>query len=194
MLIAVSHLELEQVGKAPQNLSRQGSSQPHPPLTMILTTTILYNFLSLSLFFSHLYIYLYLRALISRKVCQMAVEIRPNASASAAQSTEVGVTTQARRGEEDSKASTSTISSGKKFFARIKDQEFAKKSWKVLTWTPKRCSWDPEDPPKFGMGLNLLFGFVSLQDIVLQVYSTHFEAWQLRGSTPNSPSRGLSKD
>ncbi|TVY26876.1 putative transporter [Lachnellula hyalina] len=91
----------------------------------------------------------------------MAVEIRPNASASAAQSTEVGVTTQARRGEEDSKASTSTISSGKKFFARIKDQEFAKKSWKVLTWTPKRCRWDPEDPPKFGMGLNLLFGFAS---------------------------------
>ena len=33
--------------------------------------------------------------------------------------------------------------------------------WRVVSWTPKRCRWDPADPPRFNMGLNLLFGFVS---------------------------------
>ncbi|KAG9233856.1 major facilitator superfamily domain-containing protein [Amylocarpus encephaloides] len=31
--------------------------------------------------------------------------------------------------------------------------------WRWVNWTPKRCRWDPDDPPKFTMGLNLLFGF-----------------------------------
>ena len=31
----------------------------------------------------------------------------------------------------------------------------------VLTYTPKRCRWDPENPPRFSMGLNLLFGFAA---------------------------------
>lgn len=30
---------------------------------------------------------------------------------------------------------------------------------KVLTWCPPRCRWDPDNPPKFSMGLNILFGF-----------------------------------
>jgi hypothetical protein len=38
---------------------------------------------------------------------------------------------------------------------------FAMKCWNVAMWTPKRCRWDPEDPPKFNLALNLLFGFVS---------------------------------
>ncbi|KAJ4389222.1 hypothetical protein N0V93_006685 [Gnomoniopsis smithogilvyi] len=29
----------------------------------------------------------------------------------------------------------------------------------LLTWCPPRCRWDPENPPKFSMGLNILFGF-----------------------------------
>jgi hypothetical protein len=40
--------------------------------------------------------------------------------------------------------------------------------WKVLTWSPKRCRWDPKNPPKFSMGLNLLFGFVSYSFHLLQ--------------------------
>ncbi|MCJ1334650.1 hypothetical protein MMC10_011362 [Thelotrema lepadinum] len=34
--------------------------------------------------------------------------------------------------------------------------------WKAvykLGYTPKRCRWDPEHPPEFGMGLNLVFSF-----------------------------------
>jgi hypothetical protein len=46
-------------------------------------------------------------------------------------------------------------------FARLRSHGFARTVWKFVTWTPKRCRWDPEDPPKFSMGLNLLFGFVS---------------------------------
>lgn len=47
-------------------------------------------------------------------------------------------------------------------FSQLRNNEFARRCWEVLTWTPKRCRWDPDDPPKFNMALNLLFGFVSL--------------------------------
>jgi len=49
----------------------------------------------------------------------------------------------------------------KRRFAIVRDNAFARKCWNFITWTPKRCRWDPEDPPKFSMALNLLFGFVS---------------------------------
>ena len=29
-----------------------------------------------------------------------------------------------------------------------------------LGYTPKRCRWDPDQPPEFGLGLNLVFSFV----------------------------------
>ena len=93
----------------------------------------------------------------------MAVEKLSDAGTSPPLATEVGVTPPAKEIGEDSKESTSTTSSVEKgYFAQIKDHEFAKKCWKLVTWTPKRCRWDPEDPPKFSMGLNLLFGFVSV--------------------------------
>lgn len=31
-----------------------------------------------------------------------------------------------------------------------------------LMWTPRRCRYDPEDPPKFGWGLNLIFALVGI--------------------------------
>lgn len=34
--------------------------------------------------------------------------------------------------------------------------------YEFITWTPKNCRWSKDEPPKFSMGLNLLFGFVSL--------------------------------
>ena len=49
----------------------------------------------------------------------------------------------------------------KRRLAKVKESGVANAIWKVLTWTPKRCRWDIDDPPKFSMGLNLLFGFVS---------------------------------
>jgi hypothetical protein len=33
--------------------------------------------------------------------------------------------------------------------------------WDIVTWTPPRCRWDPNNPPKFSWPLNLLFAFVS---------------------------------
>ncbi|KAL5376236.1 hypothetical protein DPSP01_010589 [Paraphaeosphaeria sporulosa] len=31
----------------------------------------------------------------------------------------------------------------------------------VLTYTPPRCRWDPEKPPQFSMGMNVLFAFAA---------------------------------
>ena len=42
------------------------------------------------------------------------------------------------------------------------DNKFLRKCWTIFSWTPKWCRWDPEDPPKFSLALNLLFAFVSL--------------------------------
>jgi hypothetical protein len=59
--------------------------------------------------------------------------------------------------------STSTTSvDEKRRFARVRDNVFARKCCAFASWTPKRCRWDPKDPPKFSMSLNLLFAFVSL--------------------------------
>jgi len=63
--------------------------------------------------------------------------------------------------------STSTRSSdGEGRLARIKNHQYTRASWNFVTWTPKRCRWDPESPPKFSLGLNLLFGFVSFISFV----------------------------
>lgn len=31
-----------------------------------------------------------------------------------------------------------------------------------LMWMPRRCRYDPENPPKFGWGLNLIFALVGI--------------------------------
>jgi len=31
--------------------------------------------------------------------------------------------------------------------------------YRTLFWTPQRLRWDPAKPPKFSLGLNILFGF-----------------------------------
>ena len=53
-------------------------------------------------------------------------------------------------------------STEKNRFARMKENQFAGKLWDIVTWIPRRCRWDPKSPPEFSMGLNLLFGFVSM--------------------------------
>lgn len=64
-------------------------------------------------------------------------------------------------------ASTDTASNGEgKKFADLRNNSSAKSIWRFITWTPKRCRWDPESPPKFSMGLNILFAFVSVTFIV----------------------------
>jgi hypothetical protein len=34
-----------------------------------------------------------------------------------------------------------------------------KRAWDIVTWTPPNCRWDPEKPPQFSLGLNILFAF-----------------------------------
>lgn len=36
---------------------------------------------------------------------------------------------------------------------------FLAKSWSIISYTPKRCRWNPQNPPKFTIWLNLLFAF-----------------------------------
>jgi hypothetical protein len=31
----------------------------------------------------------------------------------------------------------------------------------ILTWTPQNCRWDPDKPPQFSMGMNVLFAFAA---------------------------------
>lgn len=63
-------------------------------------------------------------------------------------------------GEEVAESTSISSHSDKRRFATIRDNDLARRVWNVVSWTPKRCRWDPEDPPKFSLGLNLLFGFV----------------------------------
>ena len=32
--------------------------------------------------------------------------------------------------------------------------------WRIFLWTPKRCRYDPSNPPPFTLGLNILYAFV----------------------------------
>jgi hypothetical protein len=46
--------------------------------------------------------------------------------------------------------------------------------WRVLdavTYTPKRCRWDPNEPPKFNIWLNLLFGAAGAFTVANLYYS-----------------------
>lgn len=64
------------------------------------------------------------------------------------------------RHQVDGNDSLSAVESDeKRRFARLRDNEHAKTAWRIISWTPKRCRWDPNEPPHFSMGLNLLFGF-----------------------------------
>lgn len=36
-----------------------------------------------------------------------------------------------------------------------------RRTYDILTYTPPRCRWDPEKPPQFSMGMNVLFAFAA---------------------------------
>ena len=59
----------------------------------------------------------------------------------------------------------------KKFIISLRDNKMARELWRIVTWTPRRCRWDPDSPPKFSMSLNLLFGFVSVHYACMQTLS-----------------------
>jgi hypothetical protein len=58
----------------------------------------------------------------------------------------------------DSLTTTSTTSDTR--LGKLRNNSFLRRCWDIVSWTPLRCRWDPENPPKFSMSLNLLFGFV----------------------------------
>lgn len=41
----------------------------------------------------------------------------------------------------------------------LKDCIVTSKVYQILSWTPPNCRWNPEHPPRFSLGLNILFGF-----------------------------------
>lgn len=41
----------------------------------------------------------------------------------------------------------------------------------TLTWTPPNCRWNPEDPPKFSTGLNVLFAFAGTVTVANLYYN-----------------------
>ncbi|KAF1812231.1 MFS general substrate transporter [Eremomyces bilateralis CBS 781.70] len=76
------------------------------------------------------------------------------------------------------KPHTSTIS-GVDLEPSNRDQPWTgqlKKAWSsvvwFVTWTPPRCRWDPEKPPTFSIGLNVLFAFAAAFSVA-NLYYTH---------------------
>jgi hypothetical protein len=41
----------------------------------------------------------------------------------------------------------------------------------ILSWTPLKCRWDPDSPPTFSMGLNVLFAFAGAFTVANLYYS-----------------------
>lgn len=41
----------------------------------------------------------------------------------------------------------------------------------ILTYTPPRCRWDPQNPPQFSMAINVLFGFSGAFTVANLYYS-----------------------
>ena len=46
------------------------------------------------------------------------------------------------------------------------------KFYNIASWTPPRCRYDPANPPKFSLALNLLFGFAACFTVA-NLYYTH---------------------
>ncbi|KAK4547672.1 hypothetical protein LTR36_000629 [Oleoguttula mirabilis] len=46
-----------------------------------------------------------------------------------------------------------------------------RRAYDILTWTPPSMRWNPDKPPKFSMGLNVLFGFAGAFTVANLYYS-----------------------
>lgn len=47
-----------------------------------------------------------------------------------------------------------------------------RRAYGIFAWTPPRCRWNPRQPPKFSMLLNILFGFAGAFTVA-NLYYTH---------------------
>lgn len=62
---------------------------------------------------------------------------------------------------QESNSINCTIDEGKKQrFSKINENRIMKFFWGMVTYTPKRCRYDVDEPPKFSLWMNLLFAFV----------------------------------
>jgi len=64
----------------------------------------------------------------------------------------------------DSDNDTKSLSQPKRFAA-------FRRTYAAVTYTPKRCRWDPDDPPGFSIWMNLLFGFAGAFTVANLYYS-----------------------
>jgi len=52
-----------------------------------------------------------------------------------------------------------------------KKRSIWRRTYDVLTYTPPNMRWNPDKPPKFSMGLNILFGFAGAFTVANLYYS-----------------------
>ena len=60
----------------------------------------------------------------------------------------------------------------------------------LITWTPKRCRYDPNSPPRFSMALNFLFGFAAcftVSHIMMSFLFFTNRLWQVANLYYNHP-------
>ncbi|KAI9699888.1 MAG: hypothetical protein M1820_006950 [Bogoriella megaspora] len=60
---------------------------------------------------------------------------------------------------QESQTPSSTASPPPEDHKSVTKHSLWKKAYEIVTWTPPRCRWNPEQPPVFSMPLNILFGF-----------------------------------
>ncbi|KAK3712898.1 hypothetical protein LTR37_008783 [Vermiconidia calcicola] len=51
------------------------------------------------------------------------------------------------------------------------EQSKWRRAVEIIFWTPPNCRWDPDDPPKFSMGLNILFAFAGAFTVATLYYN-----------------------
>jgi hypothetical protein len=69
--------------------------------------------------------------------------------------------------DDDNSEDKSSDSSLSRTWRKIEDT----KIYHFLSYTPERCRWDPEAPPKFSMALNCLFAFAGAFTVANLYYS-----------------------
>lgn len=72
---------------------------------------------------------------------------------------------------ESQNASSNTSVDERPKSEEAKKRPLWRRAYDVATWTPPNMRWDPNKPPKFSMGLNILFGFAGAFTVANLYYS-----------------------
>ncbi|MCJ1403641.1 hypothetical protein MMC11_006864 [Xylographa trunciseda] len=60
---------------------------------------------------------------------------------------------------------------GGRWFLKMGRSSFARRCWRIISYTPARCRWDAEETPRFSLGLNLLFAFAATFSVANLYYN-----------------------